>query len=329
MSLSPSETHAPTVSVVVPNYNHAKYLPQRMESILRQTYSDFEIIILDDASSDDSLAVIQNYLSIPEVRFVPNTQNSGTTFAQWNKGVDLARGEYVWIAESDDFAEPGLLEKLVPILENNPNVGISYGQSRMVDQNGMEVMDTLARILEPLDPQRWNSSFVASGIEECRRYLLWLNTIPNASAVLFRKQTFLDAGKADSSFKLTGDWFMWVKMLLISDLGFHSGFVNSFRQHGATVREQQGWDGLQKEKVRIQLEILKKSGLDRETKKRLVLQKVNELLQKYRNERPVRLKSIASVICRLWPIYALDPIYFLKLLVARHRAPELKDFAIR
>ena len=329
MSLSLSETHAPTVSVVVPNYNHAKYLPQRMESILRQTYSDCEIIILDDASTDDSHAVIQNYLHIPEVRFVPNAQNSGTTFAQWNKGVELARGKYVWIAESDDFAEPDLLEKLVPTLDKNPEVGIAYGQSRMVDQNGMEVMDTLARILEPLDRQRWNSSFVASGIEECRRYLLWVNTIPNASAVVFRKKTYLAAGKADSNFKLTGDWFMWVKMLLISDLGFYSGFVNSFRQHGATVRERQGWDGLQKEKVRIQLEILKKAGLDRATRKKLVLQKVNELLHKYRTEHPVRLKSIALVICRLWPIYALDPIYFLKLLMARHCAPELKDFAIR
>jgi glycosyltransferase involved in cell wall biosynthesis len=329
MSLSPTVTHAPTVSVVVPNYNHAKYLPQRMESILRQTYSDFEIIILDDASSDDSLAVIQNYLHIPEVRFVPNTRNSGTTFAQWNKGVELARGKYVWIAESDDFAEPDLLKKLVPILDKNPEVGIAYGQSRMVDQNGMEVMDTLARILEPLDRQRWNSSFVANGIEECRRYLLWLNTIPNASAVVFRKKTFLVAGRADLSFKLTGDWFMWVKMLLISDLGFHSGFVNSFRQHRGTVREREGWDVLQKEKVRIQLEILKKTDLDRETKKKLVLQKVNELLHKYRNEHPVQLKSIASVICRLWPIYSLDLIYFLKLLAARHRAPELKDFAIR
>jgi glycosyltransferase involved in cell wall biosynthesis len=329
MSLSPSETHAPTVSVVVPNYNHAKYLPQRMESILRQTYSDFEIIILDDASSDDSLAVIQNYLSIPEVRFVPNAQNSGTTFAQWNKGVDLARGKYVWIAESDDFAEPDLLGNLVPILHKNPEVGIAYGQSRMVDQNGMEVMDTLARILEPLDRRRWNASFVASGIEECRRYLLWLNTIPNASAVVFRKQTFLAAGKADFSLKLTGDWFMWVKMLLISDLGFHASIVNSFRQHGATVRERQGWEVYQNEKVRIQFEILRKAGLDRATKKKLVLQKVNELLHKYRNERPVQLKSIASVICRLWPIYSLDPIYFLKLLLSRHRTSELQDFPIR
>lgn len=300
-----------------------------MESILRQTYTDFEMIVLDDASSDDSHAIIQNYLHIPNVRFVPNARNSGTTFAQWNKGVELARGEYVWIAESDDFAEPNLLEKLVPILENNPKVGIAYGQSRTVASNGEQIMDTLARILEPLDRQRWNSSFAASGIEECRRYLLWLNTIPNASAVVFRKQTFLAAGKADFSLKLTGDWFMWVKMLLISDLGFHASIVNSFRQHGATVRERQGWEVYQNEKVRIQLEILRKAGLDRATKKKLVMQKVNELLHKYRNERPFRLKSIASVILRLCPIYALDPICFLKLLLSRHRTSELQDFPVR
>ena len=102
----------PTVSVIVPNYNHARFLPQRIESILRQTYQDFELILLDDCSTDDSRAVLSQYASEPRVRIQFNEVNSGSTFRQWNKGVRLARGKYVWIAESDDYADERLLERL-------------------------------------------------------------------------------------------------------------------------------------------------------------------------------------------------------------------------
>src|SRR5246127_2931841 len=103
----------PTVSVVVPNYNHARFLPERIESILRQSYQDFELILLDDCSSDDSRAILSQYADDPRVRLEFNAVNSGSTFKQWNKGVRLARGKYVWIAESDDYADERLLQRLV------------------------------------------------------------------------------------------------------------------------------------------------------------------------------------------------------------------------
>src|SRR5690242_21921320 len=89
----------PTVSVIIPNYNHARYLPRRIESVLRQSYQDFELILMDDASTDDSREVLSLYLSDPRVRVQFNEVNSGSPFKQWNKGVKLARGKYVWIAE--------------------------------------------------------------------------------------------------------------------------------------------------------------------------------------------------------------------------------------
>ena len=124
----------PKVSVVVPNYNHARFLPKRIESILRQTYQDFELILLDDCSTDDSRTILSQYASDPRVRLEFNQVNSGSTFKQWNKGVRLAQGKYVWIAESDDYAEPRLLERLVAILEADATVAYAYCRSWRVSE---------------------------------------------------------------------------------------------------------------------------------------------------------------------------------------------------
>jgi len=89
----------PNVTVIVPNYNHARFLRQRLDSILTQTYQDFELILLDDCSTDDSRTILKEYAADPRVRLELNEANSGSPFKQWNKGVQLAQGKYVWIAE--------------------------------------------------------------------------------------------------------------------------------------------------------------------------------------------------------------------------------------
>ncbi len=107
----------PKVSVIVPNYNHESFLQQRIDSILNQTYQDFELILLDDASSDASISIIENYRYEEKVsEIVLNTVNSGSPFKQWIKGIKLAKGEFIWIAESDDFAEPTFLETTVAMM---------------------------------------------------------------------------------------------------------------------------------------------------------------------------------------------------------------------
>ena len=100
-----ANTSNPKVSIVVPNYNHARFLPRRIDSILGQSFQDFELILLDDCSADDSRSILSKYADDPRVRIEFNEVNSGSSFKQWNKGVRLAHGEYVWIAESDDYAD--------------------------------------------------------------------------------------------------------------------------------------------------------------------------------------------------------------------------------
>lgn len=112
----------PKVSVIIPNFNHEKYLDERIQSVLNQTYTDFEVIILDDVSKDNSKEVIEKYRSNPHVsNIVYNTENSGSTFKQWAKGFNLAKGGLIWIAESDDSCSPKLLEKLVNEFEKMTN----------------------------------------------------------------------------------------------------------------------------------------------------------------------------------------------------------------
>src|SRR5262249_50761135 len=106
---------APRVTCIIPNYNHARFLPQRIDSVLAQTYENLEILILDDCSTDDSRAVIEDYARAhpSRIRYDFNTKNSGGVFHQWRKGITAAGGELIWICESDDFCEPGFLERCI------------------------------------------------------------------------------------------------------------------------------------------------------------------------------------------------------------------------
>src|SRR5712692_6211638 len=148
----------PTVSVIIPSYNHARFLRQRIESVLRQTYQDFEVILLDDCSTDDSRSILSEYAGDPRVRMEFNEVNSGSTFKQWNKGVRLARGEYVWIAESDDYADPHLLEKLVSRLDAEPSTVLSYCRSWRVSADGQLSGFLDSNVTHP-DTHRWTADF--------------------------------------------------------------------------------------------------------------------------------------------------------------------------
>ncbi len=223
------------VSVIVPNYNHARYLPQRIDSILRQTYQDFELILLDDCSTDDSRSVLSRYAGDPRVRIDFNEINSGSTFKQWNKGVRMANGDYVWIAESDDYADEKLLETLVKALDRDEHVAYAYCRSWQVDADGT-VHGSGDWHLDTLDSQLWHADFVMDGREHCRKYSLRSPVIGNASAAVFRKSAYASVGGADESLRLCGDWKLWVAMALTGRVAYANACLNYFRYHSAAVR---------------------------------------------------------------------------------------------
>jgi glycosyltransferase involved in cell wall biosynthesis len=226
----------PKVTIIVPNYNHARFLDQRLRSVFGQRFQDFEVVLLDDASTDGSREILGRFADDPRVRTVVNERNTGNTFVQWNRGVALARGEYIWLAESDDFAEDTFLERLVPMLDADPRRGIAYCNVWITSDAGVTSRTFGQFQANTTGLTRWLADFTASGRDECARYFVKWNAIWNASAVLFRKSVFDAAGGAEESMRLCGDWMTWVKMLLISDLAYTAQPLSFFRCHDATVR---------------------------------------------------------------------------------------------
>jgi glycosyltransferase involved in cell wall biosynthesis len=220
----------PKVSVVIPNYNHAQYLEQRIESVLDQSFTDFEIIILDDNSTDNSLEIIDKYASHEKVSTILfNDKNSGNPFRQWQRGVSRARGEWIWLAESDDYADRYFLEKMIGAIGKNTNIGLAYCDSNVVSQNVVSA-ETFAQIKgKRFKTDRWNHDYENSGVDEIEDYVLPGGTINNTSAVLFKRQIFQQADPFDISLRYIGDKYAFVKVLAISDVVYVSEALNYFR----------------------------------------------------------------------------------------------------
>lgn len=227
----------PKVSVIIPNYNHARFLHRRIDSVLQQTFQDFEVILLDDSSTDDSRSILSSYARDPRVRTEFNGANSGSTFKQWNKGVRLARGKYIWIAESDDYAADRLLERLTAVLDADPQVAFAYCRSWRL--SARDQLDGFADFyLADIDPVRWTADYCADGQEECRNYFVRANSVPNASSVVFRKVLYERVGGADESLRLRGDWKLWASMALTGKIAYVAEPLNYFRFHDASVRSK-------------------------------------------------------------------------------------------
>jgi glycosyltransferase involved in cell wall biosynthesis len=224
----------PRVSVVVPNYNYARYLEERFDSILKQSFTDREIIFLDDASQDESVALVRAKFADRVSRFETSTANSGNPFTQWNRGVRLSSGEFVWIAEADDTCEPQLLARLVEALERSPRVGLAYCSTTPIDHGG-NVIDAgfYQRYVGELDPTRWHSDYVANGRDEVREYLSRKNTITNVSGVLFRREAYVRMGYAPEHMRMCGDWLTYCRLLHDWDVAFVAQPMNFHRQHPA------------------------------------------------------------------------------------------------
>lgn len=218
----------PRVSVIVPNYNYAQYLNQRIDSILNQTFSDIEIILLDDASSDNSSDILNNYKNHPLVtHLIINEINSGSPFLQWEKGITLAQGEFIWIAESDDYADPFFLETVVNCIDKN-NAALCFVGSILVNEKNeflQEDWDKWTKGRTELNYSVFDSS------EYIIHNLYWNSCIYNASSVIFRKEYFESVDKSYLDMKYCGDWLFWVEVARCGPIVEVYKKMNFFRQH--------------------------------------------------------------------------------------------------
>jgi glycosyltransferase involved in cell wall biosynthesis len=230
----------PKVSVIVPNYNYARHLRERMDSIVRQTIPFYEMIILDDASDDDSIDVIEKLVVEYDMQaqLVCNRTGSRGVSRQWARGVELARGDLVWIAEADDLCEPQFLERMTAAMRDS-SVVMAYCQSRQVDEAGNVLANDYLEYTNDISREHWLRAYREKGLNEIRTYLAVKNTIPNVSAVLFRRDALWNAIGREldtmASFRIAGDWIAYLAVLEQGDIAFEPEPLNLHRKHTSSV----------------------------------------------------------------------------------------------
>ncbi|MBI1792906.1 MAG: glycosyltransferase [Chloroflexi bacterium] len=187
------------VSVILTSFNHAKYLRESIDSVLHQTYTDFELIIWDDGSTDESWQIITSY-SDPRIKAFKNeTLVRGTPIR--NAVSKIETGEYIAIQHSDDIWESQKLEKQVAFLDENPSIGAIFTWAQVIDENGTNL------------PEDWF-------IQDNKSQWQWLRQIfhgenhLNHPSVLIRKICYQEVGLYRFGFPQTGDAEMWVRLLL-------------------------------------------------------------------------------------------------------------------
>lgn len=188
------------VSVIIPCYNQAKYVSEAIDSVLNQTYSNIEIIIINDGSIDNSSEIINKYAEKYEnITFIDEKENRGVIFAR-NKAIDVSTGEYILPLDADDTIEPTYIEKAVKILDENPKIGIVYCKAQFFGtKNGYWEL-----------PEFNKENFIFANCIFC--------------TALFRKIDFYKAGKYKEEMNIgCEDWDLWLSFI---ELGLDTYRIN-------------------------------------------------------------------------------------------------------
>lgn len=227
------------VSVVVPNYNYEQHIRARLDSVCQQKYPIYELIVLDDQSTDGSVPVIDKYLDTLtcDRRLIVNEKNSGSVFRQWRRGLALSSGDLVWIAEADDLCELDMLDTLVPAFDD-PEVVLAYCQSQQIDEHGVVLENDYLDYTSDVS-NKWKEDHVADGLEEIGHALSIKNTIPNVSAVVFRRTALITAletiGEQLFDYRVAGDWLVYMHVLRQGKVFYCSRPLNKHRRHTISV----------------------------------------------------------------------------------------------
>lgn len=185
----------PTISVIIPVYNGESTIKETIESVLNQSLADFELIIINDASQDSTLAII-NQITDSRIR-VFSYQNSGVS-ASRNRGLDKAQGEFISFLDADDLWTPDKLEKQLKALQNNPQAALAYSWTDWIDESGQFL--------------RAGGHITVNGVAYDK--LLVRDFIESGSNPLIRKQALDKVGGFDSLLTHGEDWEMWLRIAI-------------------------------------------------------------------------------------------------------------------
>ncbi len=227
------------ISVVIPNYNYERFLIERLYSILKQTYKIYEIILLDDYSTDHSRdlidTLVQDLNPYIKVSKIYNQINSGSAFKQWEKGFEIASGDYVWIAEADDYCESNLLKTLVKPIQKNKNILISYANTAFIDEKGYITMKTIIPQIDIRNTHHWDKSYVKNGLQEIKEFSYLNCTIANVSSCIIKKKDYHEYFLESGDYQQAGDWLFYLNVLKNGDVAYSKQTLNYYREHGNNV----------------------------------------------------------------------------------------------
>lgn len=206
----------PLISVNIPLYNREAYIKACLDSVLQQTFTDFEVVVLDDASTDGSAALVKSYQD-PRIRYERNEVNLGIS-ATRNRLVTLSRGTYIAVLDSDDLAAPDRLEKQLAAFQKDQSLTLVAGCAAVIDAEGQPTGQVFGSALSP---------------EACIGRLPFSNTILH-STVMARK-SFLEAFAYDAQYKSAEDYDVWLRgastghrFLVLADI------LGKYRVHGSS-----------------------------------------------------------------------------------------------
>ncbi|WP_370392212.1 glycosyltransferase family 2 protein [uncultured Winogradskyella sp.] len=209
------------VTVILPNYNHEAYLKTRLDSIYNQTYQNYEVILLDDCSSDSSLSILSLYKNHPKTSyFIINKKNSGSPFKQWQKGFNLAKGKYIWIAESDDFCDLNFLESQLQHIQQR-NLDVVVAETKVVKDNKV-----IGRTQHPIFKQEFESRLTLD-------YFLYC-PILNVSSIVFEKSLIKNVYKF-TDFRLIGDRVFYFEAFHNKKIALNPLTQSYFRKEGDSL----------------------------------------------------------------------------------------------
>ena len=211
---------APTISLVMSVYNAGRFLRPAMDSVLAQTFTDAEYVVIDDGSTDGSPQVLREYADRdPRVRLTLR-ENKGLTVTL-NEALAQARGEFVARMDCDDVSLPDRFEKQLAYMRADPRLVCAGGQFELIDDKGR----LLTRLRPPPDDEAIQKLLLAGHTAICH------------PAAMMRRDAVVRVGGYDPYFKTTQDLDLWLRLGEIGRLGNVPGVVLKFRQHGGSVSE--------------------------------------------------------------------------------------------
>ncbi|MDR3471216.1 MAG: glycosyltransferase [Devosia sp.] len=216
----------PLVSVILPSFNHERFVAEAISSVLSQSYGNLELIIVDDASQDGSPAIIQG-CSDPRIRSFLLTENVGGA-AALNAGVREATGAFVAICNSDDIWEPGKLEQQVAIMEAQPGLGACFSDVSWIDEGGEPLDTDQAALLQTFTEsnrsrQQWMKRLIERGNRLCH------------SSALVRRQAYTRLGPYCDWLRQVPDLHMWLRLLAQYEIFVSPERLVRFRWHSGNT----------------------------------------------------------------------------------------------